>query len=196
MRLPPLILSLSLALLGCGSAPPAPEPAATVDLDALPGDSLYHLDVALTDQHGQSVPLSLFAGRPVIISMFYASCPSACPMLVADIQRLEAALSPEERAQIRVLLVSLDPAQDTPEALADAVAQYGVDGERWRLTAPPEDQVRTIAAVLGISYQAVQSGELHHSSILTLLDAHGRPTARLDGLRQDPAPLVAALRQM
>ncbi len=196
MRASPLILTLSLALLGCGSAPPAPEPAATVDLDALPGDSLYHLDVALTDQHGQSVPLSLFAGRPVIVSMFYASCPSACPMLVADIQRLEEQLTPEERAQTRVLLVSLDPEQDSPAALQAAVAQYGVDGERWRLTAPPVDQVRTIAAVLGISYQAVQSGELHHSSILTLLDPQGRPTARLDGLRQDPAPLVAALRQM
>lgn len=196
MRLPTLILPLCLALLGCREAPPAVEPAATVDLDALPGDSLYHLDVALTDQHGQSVPLSLFAGRPVIISMFYASCPSACPMLVADIQRLEAALSPEERAEVRVLLVSLDPAQDTPEALRSAVEQYGVDGTRWRLTAPPVDQVRTVAAVLGISYQAVQSGELHHSSILTLLDAQGRPKARLDGLRQDPEPLLTALRQM
>ncbi len=168
----------------------------SVDAEALPGDSIYHLDAKLIDQNGETVPLSVFAGQPVLISMFYASCPAACPMLIRDIVSLEDALTPAERARVRVLLVSLDPEADTPQALSEVIAQHDLDTSRWRLTSPAPRQVRDIAALLGISYQAIDSGELHHSSIITLLDARGAPVTRLEGLRQSPEPLLAAIQSL
>jgi protein SCO1/2 len=189
-----LTLICTTWLVGCSGAPEPAEPAEVTALEALPGDSLYHLDTPLIDQHGDAVPLSVFAGQPVLISMFYASCPSACPMLISDIKSLEEALTDAERANLRVLLVSLDPVADTPAQLASVIDQHGLDTDRWRLTAPAPEHVRDIAAVLGISYQAIDGGELHHSSIITLLDSRGTPVIRLEGLRQSPEPLLAALR--
>jgi protein SCO1/2 len=130
----------------------------------------------------------------VLVSMFYASCPSACPMLIEDIRSLEAQLTPSERAALRVLLVSLDPVTDTPEVLTSVIERHGLDASRWRLVSSSPDQVRDIAAVLGISYQSIEDGELHHSSLVTLLSPDGRLLQRVEGLRQSPGPLLAALR--
>lgn len=195
------ILSLITAawLAGCSGSPEPAEPAAPAVATApaeLPGESLYHLDTPLIDQHGDAVPLSVFAGSPVLISMFYASCPSACPMLINDIKTLEEQLTDAERNGIRILLVSLDPEADTPAQLAAVIDQHDLDTDRWRLTSPAPEHVRSIAAVLGISYQAIEGGELHHSSIITLLDPQGMPVTRLEGLRQSPEPLLAALRSL
>lgn len=172
--------------------PLGPPPAVAT----IPTDSLYQLDVPLETATGATVPLSTFRGSPVIVSMFYASCAAACPMLVADIQALERQLTEAERARLRVLLISLDPEHDDPAALQAAIDQYGVQTERWLLTRPPVAQVRDISAVLGIAWQAIEGGELHHSSVLTLLDPEGRPVSRLDGLRKDPSPLLSTLRAL
>jgi cytochrome oxidase Cu insertion factor (SCO1/SenC/PrrC family) len=48
-------------------------------------DSIYELSAVLVDQGGTRVGLDLFRGHPVLISMFYASCGDACPLLVAEI---------------------------------------------------------------------------------------------------------------
>ena len=126
--------------------------------------------------------------------MFYATCPSACPMLIKDIQAIEASLSPEERDGLRVLLVSLDPNTDTPAELQKVVVTHGLDTSRWTLAATAPDRVRDVAAVLGVTWRVMGPGNINHTSGVTLLDGEGRKRAAIDGLKQDPAPLLAALR--
>lgn len=161
----------------------------------LPSSSLYNLHPALVDQHGHATALDVDRGHPTIVSMFYTSCPNACPLLISDIRALEASLSDADRADLRVLLVSLDPARDTPAAMAEVVAKHGVDDTRWTLVRSEPVEVREIAAALGIRYRPLADGEMNHSSLLTLLDVDGVPVERLEGLGRDPQPLREALRR-
>lgn len=189
-----LILATALVGVGAcaGSTPEASPPV--VDRGPLPDDSLYLLDGPLLDQAGETTRLGRYRGHPTIVSMFYASCPAACPMLIADIHRIEAALDDETRADLRVVLVSFDPDADTPEALARLAAERSVDTTRWTLASAPADDVRTLAAVLGISYRRLETGHYNHSAVITVLDRDGRPLAKVDGLNQPPDALLAALR--
>ena len=41
--------------------------------------------LALVDQHGQTVPLEAFRGRPVLVTFAYAHCETVCPLIVADV---------------------------------------------------------------------------------------------------------------
>lgn len=189
-------LCIALAVAACGrTAPPAPvSDAAPTDRGPLPSDSLYLLDGPLLDQAGATTGLGRYRGHPTLVSMFYASCPAACPMLIADLHRIEAAVDEETRRDLRVLLVSFDPDTDTPAALSALAAERGVDTARWTLATAPPDDVRTLAAVLGISYRRLETGHYNHSAVITLLDGEGRPLARVDGLNQPADPLLAALR--
>jgi protein SCO1/2 len=147
-------------------------------------DSIYELPASLVDQDGRPVGLDLFRGHPVLITMFYTSCRDACPMLVADLKRFERELSPRGRADLRIVLVSLDAERDTPEALRRLAAAHDLDTARWRLLRASEDTVREIAAVLGIHYRRLPDGTFNHSSVITLVDARGVALARVEGLGQ------------
>jgi len=187
-------------LLACGSGEPDVDPFAqrveAALAEPLPADSLYTLDLPLVNSQGKTARLDVGRGHPTLVSMFYASCPTACPMLVGEVQALEERLSPDERADLRVVLVSLDPDRDTPQVLAEAADRYGVDGARWALHRTDDEHVRTLSALLDIQYRDLPDGEMNHSSVLTLLDRHGRVVARREGLGGGVDPLVEAIRAL
>jgi protein SCO1/2 len=161
-----------------------------------PGNSIYQLQVALTDQDGKPLALDAFAGHPVIISMFYSSCTSMCPLLITHLHRVEEALSKEERAELRILLVSLDPERDTPEKLAEVAVAQHVDTTRFRLTRTTAASVQELAAVLNVRYRRLPSGEIAHSSILTVLDRAGVVAARVEDSSTAAAEVVKALSRL
>jgi protein SCO1/2 len=128
--------------------------------------------------------------------MFYGSCPAACPRLIGVLRGIADGLDAATRADTRVLLVSFDAARDTPAALTALAATHELDGARWRLASLPEEQARELAAVLGVRYRRLTrsaGGHFYHSSVITLLDRAGRIVARVEGLDQEPAPLVDRL---
>jgi protein SCO1/2 len=161
----------------------------------LPGDSVYQLDLALTDQEARTGKLADLRGRPVLIAMFYTSCKYVCPLIIESLRRVDQALPAGERARLRVVLVSFDPEHDTPRVLRATADERKVDTARWTLARTDADGVQKLAAVLGVQYRAIQNGDFNHSTVISLLDADGRIVAhsgRTDALDAD---LVAAARR-
>jgi len=160
------------------------------------GDSLYVLDGKLTDQDGKEVTLANFRGKPVLISMFYATCPHACPMLVSDVRKIDSQLDPALRKEVQVVLVTFDPDRDTPEALAKVREAHKVDKDRWTFLRTDPGFVRELAAVLGIRYRFTPDGAIGHSSVITLLDRDGAIVSRVEGVRQPADDIVRKLNAM
>lgn len=166
---------------GADPAEAAPPGDIVADTPSAPdGASLYALDVPLVTQTGAVEGIDVARGHPVLLSMFYTTCPMACPLLIQDIQALEGGLLPEERDGLRVVLVSLDPAHDDPAAMRDVITRHDLDA-RWTLGAVPEDAVREVAATLGVRYRPLAGGGFAHTAVLTLVDADGRVVARSEG---------------
>ncbi len=158
--------------------------------------SLYQLQIRLTDQSGTRSGLDVYRGQPVLIGMFYGSCPYVCPLTIATLQKTEAALDPDARKQLRVLLVSLDPEQDTPEKLADLARRQKVDPARWKLARADAPDVRKLAAVLGVRFRKLPDGEFNHSTVISLLDAEGVQTASSSQLGQADPALLEKIRDL
>jgi protein SCO1/2 len=179
-----------LALAGCsrgvGDRPAratgAADRAAVASHPIARSSSLYALHPKLVDQGGHAISLDLFRGHPVLVTMFYGSCRFACPMLISEVRRIEASLPPAARADLRVLLVSFDPERDTPAALRAIADRMALDTSRWRIATAPDDDVRVLAAALGIQYRRLDNGEFMHSSVITALGRDGTPAAREDGI--------------
>ncbi|MBX5482844.1 MAG: SCO family protein [Myxococcaceae bacterium] len=182
-----LFLLASAGLLGAPSASAADEP------------SLFDLRTRLVDQHGQTVTLeSLVDGHATLITMFYGSCHFACPMLNARVRRIEAKLPEADRAKLRILFVTFDPERDTVEALRklEGVYSAGQGAPRWFLRPQDADAVAELAAVLGIRYRVMSDGTINHTSVITLLDGHGRVRGRMDGLDQPDEVLLRPLTEL
>src|SRR5206468_1864533 len=104
---------------------------ATAHGAALPVNSVYQLDVPLTDHRGHEFRWPELRGRPLLVSMFYTSCDMVCPMIFETIA-LTLAKAGAAGQGTKVLMVSFDPARDTVPVLQKAAAAHRFD-ERWTL---------------------------------------------------------------
>ena len=152
----------------------------------LPPDSIYNLQVPVEDQSGEITGLDRYKGQPVLVTMFYASCPHVCPMLISTIRQLESKLSPEELSELRVITISIDPERDVPALLLETMQRHSVDANRWSMVRPQAGDLRAIAGVFGVKYKQLPDGEFSHSTKIILLDRDGVTVASSDQIgRQD-----------
>ena len=181
------VIALITTVVACAlTVGPLVRVATSANEDAtqsLPGESVYQLPMSLTDQNGKTTMLAALRGQPVLVAMFYTSCDNVCPMIAWQIRRIEQALPEAQRARLRVLMVSFDPARDTPEALRRFADAHKADPSRWVVARAEENEVRNLAAVLGIRYRELDNGVFNHSSMITLLDADGMIRARTSDLK-------------
>jgi protein SCO1 len=167
--------------------------ATAVAKESDPPESIYHLEAALTDQAGRPRGLDLYRGSPVLVTLFYASCPATCPLIIDTLRATERGLAPEQRARLRVLMISIDPERDTPAALKQLAETRRIDTTRWTLARADDETVRDIAALLGVQYRKLPSGEFNHSTVIAVLSARGEIVARTTGLGHADPDIVQTL---
>jgi protein SCO1 len=162
-------------------------------LTSVAADSLYHLAATWTDQHGHAVRLADFRGQPVMITMFYGNCTTACPLLLHRARTLQTDLG----VPIPVLAVSFDPETDTPEAMRAYAAQRGYAGGTlgaWSFLSATPSVIRTLATMLGVQYQRRADGHFDHSNLIAVLDADGVVRVRTEGTSPDVSRVVEEVR--
>lgn len=180
------------AVAPCCPTDPSPAPDRELPPTDFTRDSLYQLDVPYTTDAGERFTLGQLRGRPVILAMFFASCNFACPLLVADITRMQAALPQPLRDEVAIVLVSFDVVRDTPEALK----KYRDDrllGSQWTLLRGDDDAVAELAALLGVKYKQEADGQFAHSNLITILNAEGEIVHHRSGLQGGLVDAAAAI---
>jgi protein SCO1/2 len=113
--------------------------AAPVVLGTLPA-------FALTDQRGQPFGTRELRGKVWVADFIFTACQEACPLLsqkMAEIGRRARHLGPD----FHLVSISVDPARDTPAALAAYGARYGANPIAWSFLTGPAETIE--AAVVG-----------------------------------------------
>lgn len=156
----------------------AEEPAAA----PLSARSLYQLEAAFTNDRNESITLASFRGKPVLLTMFFASCGYACPLLVSDMTRIRELVPPELRDAAAIVLVTFDTERDTPIALAKYREERGLDAQ-WQLLHGDAEAVSELAALLGVKYRQDNNGMFSHSNLITVLNREGEIVHQRAGLQ-------------
>jgi protein SCO1/2 len=155
--------------------------------------SLYDLELSWQDQTGQSLSISEWKGSPVILTMAYTRCKSACPITIQRLKTIESGLEKENK-RAEFVIVSFDPSRDTSAQLSHFIRMHDLKGRHWHLLTGSEEAVRKLAVALGISYQEdPKTQEFTHSNKIILLDKKGRIAQEVEGLGSNTAPIVSAV---
>jgi protein SCO1 len=179
------LLALLALALGCtAQGKPAPRDAerSTVTVREAEPFSVYDLEGSWRDQTGAVRSLASWRGRPVLLAMIYTHCTATCPLAVSELKRIAAG-----HADVRFVLVSLDPVRDDARRLAAYASERGLDPQRWTLLTGSDTDVRDLAATLGVRYRQVTPDDLAHSNLITLLDREGRIARQTSGRMDDAA---------
>ncbi len=126
-------------------------------------------DFALVNATGTPFSLADSTGRVRLLSFGFTHCPDICPMTLARYRAVLEALG-NDAAQLQPIMISVDPARDTPAVLADYVAYFSPN--IIGLTGSTE-AIAQVAKQYG-AYVSVSGDDVSHSDYLYLIDRDGR----------------------
>lgn len=138
------------------------------------GQPLIGGDFTLINQDGQPVDQSLLKGKWSLVFFGFTHCPDYCPTTLGVLNAVQKNLK-DEAKDLQFILVSIDPARDTPQMLKDYLSSDGFPEGAIGLTGTPE-QVAQAAKVYRAYYQKVGEGEgytMNHSLTVYLMGPDG-----------------------
>jgi len=130
-----------------------------------PFDLINHANTPFT--------LESIKGQWTLMFFGFANCPDICPTALAQLSQVYKVLDDDIRKNTQVVLVTVDPARDTPEVLAPYVTHFnpdfiGVTGEFL--------PVKRLADNLNVAFNRVVMGDdytVDHSGNIVLINPYG-----------------------
>ena len=144
--------------------------------------SLYQAPLTWRTDGGETVALERWKGERVVLTMVFTSCQATCPITMGKLRDIQAQFDREKLAA-HFLIVSFDPARDTPEKLAAYRVATEHTQPNWTFLVGSEEDTRTLAMLLGIKYSRnPTTGDIMHDNKIVLLNGDGEITKELLGL--------------
>jgi protein SCO1/2 len=103
-------------------------------------------------------------------------------MITARLQSIESQITARNRHNVTVLMISLDAERDTPQTLATFKHEHHIEGSNWIVARASAEDVRALAAVLGVRYRQLPDHSFNHSAVIALIDRDGVIKASADGV--------------
>jgi protein SCO1/2 len=112
---------MAIALLALNACKP-PAAAPSFNSSDITGIN-YAQGFSLPDSTGKLRSLADFKGKVVVVFFGYTHCPDVCPITMAELKEAKRLLG-KDGADVQGIFITLDPARDTPEVLAQYVPAF------------------------------------------------------------------------
>ncbi|CAM5223191.1 hypothetical protein CDEF62S_00033 [Castellaniella defragrans] len=124
MRLAPTMMLAALVALGTATTHAKPtEPSEQIhNIRGFFPDLSFKLQAA----GGRTMTQKALRGKVVLMYFGYSNCPDVCPTTMIELAQVIKLLGPE-RADARIVFVSVDPGRDTPAKLQTYVRAFSKD---------------------------------------------------------------------
>src|SRR6185436_10878699 len=95
------------------------------------GDTIYHKipPFSFVNQEGKTISDKDLDGKIYVADFFFVTCPSICPKMTDQLKRVQDAC--KELGEVRFLSYTVNPEQDSVEALNAYALKHGADNSRW-----------------------------------------------------------------
>lgn len=139
----------------------------------------------LTDQKGEEVSLSDFAGKWVVVDWVFSNCTTFCPLLTGQMNQVHRGLGDAVGDEIQMITISFDPVRDTPQVLADHSSRVTGGAEGWSWLTGTSEQTDAVAAAYGVSYDPSDPvagiAQFDHTALMVVIGPDGREKHRYLG---------------
>lgn len=127
----------------------------------------YFTDTEVVDQNGtpRRFYSDLIRGRKVLINFGFTSCKGVCPVMTANLSRVQKLLG-KRAAEVTILTITVDPVNDTPAALRRYADQFNAGPGWFFLTGAPENVNAVLKRLGGLAPRPEE-----HSAVLIVGDA-------------------------
>lgn len=130
-------------------------------------------DYTLTDRHGETVRLSDYRGKPLLLNFVYTGCFKICPTSSRALHK--SVLGMRKRfgsTQFNVVTIGFNLPSDSPTAMREFAARQRIDDPNWNFLSPRAADVPALAEDYGFAYVATPMG-FDHTLQVSIIDATG-----------------------
>ena len=131
-------------------------------------------EFSLTERSNRTVTRQELAGKVWIADFIFTNCGGVCPLMTAQMRKLQDQLPTD----IHFVSFSVDPANDTPEILADYAARNGADPNRWLFLTGDRDTMFKVSKEgfkLAVDdTMGTEQEPITHSTRFVLVDRQGQ----------------------
>ena len=137
-------------------------------------------DFTLTNEGGAVTTLANLTNHVWVADIIFTRCAGPCPRMTQQMKSVQDALAADDNA--RLVTLTTDPDNDTPEVLARYAKHYGADTNRWTFLTGTKAEIAGLAAGgLKLSSMAVKPTEQKdaadlfiHTTIFVVVDKHAQ----------------------
>src|SRR5437762_973042 len=137
------------------------------------------LDVTLVNENGEKVKFAdLVKNRMVVINFIFTNCAYRCPMQGRKFSELQTALGDKLDKDVRLISISRDPENDTPEKLKAWAKNYGAR-PGWTLLSGNKIEIdKLLMALIG----SPSTGKQDHNSVILIGRGNDKEWAKLTSI--------------
>ncbi len=151
----------------------------------------------LTDHTGRTVQLKDFRGQVVLVTAIFSRCGYSCPIMMRDLQEAVASLTQEQRDNLRIAVITLDPENDTPEVLQRVAASRNFSSPPYHLlSGEPAIVEKTLDDFAFPRLRNSETGNIDHANLFIFIDRGGRIVYRFTVGPRQQIWLKSALQQL
>lgn len=138
-----------------------------------------YLDLNFKNENGEEVNLARdYAGKTIVLSTIFTSCPTptACPRITDDFADMANRLPAELADKVQFVLVSFDPANDTPEVLKIFGRKHSINFDRVDLLVsdvPTTKRLMIDELEIPIQLDAQTGGFSNHALMVHIINKDG-----------------------
>jgi protein SCO1/2 len=148
-------------------------------------------DFTLSDQYGRRVSLSQYRGRVATLTFLSTTCHPTCPLIA---QQIRGALD-ELGHSVPTLIVSADPASDTPASVRRFLGEAALNGRVEYLTGTRAELQPVWSAYDIVPAQLADASSVHAASVL-LIDRAGQKRDLFQVEQLTPEALAHDIRKL
>jgi len=151
------------------------------------------VNFTLIDHTGHVIRRPDVGGEILIVNFLLTSCTLTCPAVtrtMAQIQQLTT-----NQMDVKLISLTVDPRDDTPDVLAEYGKRFGADTDRWLFLTGDRAQLYELIGTSFLSPDTSSAfgfmpGNFAHTERIAIVDSDGSLRGFFDGLNQNTATAV------
>lgn len=135
----------------------------------------------LTNQDNQKITNETYKGKVFVLEFFFATCPSICPKMNANMLILQNAFF--GNPNFGIVSITIDPLHDTPEVLKEHAKVLGVKSSNWNFLTGDKEYIYNLSNKgfnIYVGENSKVQGGFEHSGLFALIDKNGYIRCRKD----------------
>jgi protein SCO1 len=157
-----------------------------MECDVVDSGQHYIPQFSLTSQNNFLMGRPEMIGKITIVDFFFTSCPSICPVMSTEMERVDDAF--RNQADVQIFSISIDPEYDTPEVLNEYAQRHNATPGKWYFLTGDKTEIYNLARCGFILPTLDGDGvpeDFVHSDKFVLVDELGRIRGYYSGTNRD-----------